>query len=148
MSRNEANESYKMGSLPGSMAPLAMSYVPMQTAAAPNYEAGDAPARGTLFPGLDLPFMNLVNSDVPKTPLAELMAIDFVADELELYLNTHADDRDAFELYQVFLAMQKEAHERYAARYGPICQKDMLGTDAYAWLRDPWPWELPGRRES
>ena len=148
MSRNEANESYKMGSLPGSMAPLAMSYVPVQSSAAPNYEAGDALARGTLFPGLDLPFLNLVNGDVPKTPLAELMAIDFVTDELELYLDTHADDRDAFELYQVFLAMQKEAHERYAAQCGPICQKDMLGMDAYVWLRDPWPWEFPGRRES
>ena len=62
--------------------------------------------------------------------------------------DTHADDRDAFELYQAFLAMQKEAHERYAARFGPICQKDMLGMDAYCWLRDPWPWEYPGRRES
>ena len=49
MNRNEANESYKMGSLPGKRAPLALSYVPMQTSAAPSYEAGDALARGTLL---------------------------------------------------------------------------------------------------
>jgi spore coat protein JB len=147
LSRNEANESYRLGRLPGELAPLAMSYVPMQTSSAPNYEAGDALARGTLFPGLDLPFMNLVNSELPNTPMAELMAIDFVADELELYLDTHASDGDAFELYQSMLALRREARERYTARYGVICQKDMLGMDAYCWLRDPWPWEYPGRRE-
>ena len=104
-------------------------------------------ARGTLFPGLDLPFLNLVNGDVPKTPLAELMAIDFVTDELELYLDTHADDREAFMLYQSFLTLKEEAHRRYAEAYGPICQTDQLGSDAFTWLRDPWPWDYAAREE-
>ena len=47
-------------------------------------------ARGTLFPGLDLPFMNLVNKPADlSTPLCELMAMDFVIRELNLYLDTH-----------------------------------------------------------
>ena len=147
MSRNEANESYKLGSLPGKLAPLALSYVPMQSSAAPSYEAGDALARGTLFPGLDLPFMNLVNSDVPNTPLTELMAIDFVTDELELYLDTHSEDQEAFDLYQSFLALRMEARERYTGRYGPVTQCDQLGSESYTWLKDPWPWEFQNRRE-
>ncbi len=146
MSSNYADQRYRQGSLPGS-APLAMAYVPMQTSAAPAYEAEDALLRGTLFPGLDLPFMGLVNRDLPSTPLAEMMAIDFVVDELELYLDTHAEDEEAFALYQTMLSLQKEARERYARRCGPILQSDMLGMDSYAWLSGPWPWEYCQRKE-
>ncbi len=148
MSCNQCDKPYKRGSLPGASAPLAMSYVPMQDAAAPAYEPSEALARGTLFPGLDLPFMNSVNEDAPDVPTAELMAIGFVVDELELYLDTHADDGEAFQLYQSFLALKEEVHRRYAERYGVICQTDLLGKNAYTWLRDPWPWEFPDRRES
>ena len=42
-------------------APLAMAYTPMQQSSQPAYEADQALVRGTLFPGLDLPFMNIVN---------------------------------------------------------------------------------------
>ena len=141
-------DSFKNGRLPGTFAPLARAYVPMQEAADPVYESGEALSRGTLFPGLDLPFMNIVNDNMENTPLAELMAIDFVTDELELYLDTHAEDNEAFRLYQTFLALKTEAHDRYTARCGVICQSDMLGMDQYGWLKDPWPWDYQNRRES
>ena len=91
--------------------------------------------------------MNIVNRKSAGHPDGELMAIDFVADELELYLDTHADDQEAFDLYQSFLALQKEAHERFAARYGVVTQCDQLGRESYTWLKDPWPWEFQNRRE-
>ena len=73
-----------------SCAPLAMSYTPPQQSSEPAYESKKALARGTLFPGLDLPFMNVVNKpDGMSTPLCELMALDFVVQELKLYLDTH-----------------------------------------------------------
>ena len=146
MSCNKPDPSFRTGSLPGANAPLAMAYVPMQDAAAPNYDASEALARGTLFPGLDLPFMNIVNEEAPDIPAAELMAIDFVADELELYLDTHAGDAEAFALYQTILALRKEARERYTQRYGVIAQGDQLGQEAYTWLRDPWPWDYQNGR--
>ena len=147
MKYSNAEKNYKNGSLPGNSAPLAMAYVPMQTSAVPAYEASEALSRGTLFPGLDLPFMNMVNNNSDdNSPLGELMAIDFVAKELELYLDTHADDSEAFNMYQTFLALSKEAHNRYVQHYGPICQNDMLGKNSYCWLHDPWPWEYQARR--
>ena len=94
---NEANKDFMFGSLP-SRAPLASAYVPMQESVEPNYPPQTAIARGTLFPGLDLPFRGMVNRPLPATPLGELMAIDFVADELSLYLDTHRNDREAFEI--------------------------------------------------
>ena len=135
------NHDYRSGTLPP-RAPLASAYVPMQDGADPAYDPQTAIGRGTLFPGLDLPFRELINAPLPQTPLGELMAIDFVADELELYLDTHRDDREAFEMYQSVLALAKTAHEKYAARYGPICQSDLLGAEQYSWICDPWPWEV------
>ena len=143
--KNENN--FRYGTLPGSTAPLAVAYVPMQVSAVPAYESEEALSRGTLFPGLDLPFMNIVNSKLESTPMTELMAIDFVADELELYLDTHADDKEAFDMYQTFLALRKEARCRYKEKYGPIDQSDMLGEDSYTWLKDPWPWEFQYKTE-
>lgn len=140
------DERWRLGSLPD-YAPLAAAFIPMQESVQPQYDANKALSRGTLFPGLDLPFMNLVNPDLERTPMTELMAIDFVVDELELYLDTHKDDREAFDLYQTMLAMQKEAKERMVRMCGPICQTDQLGMDRYVWLNGPWPWELCEKRE-
>ncbi len=137
---------HRFGSLP-SPAPLAAAYVPMQESAAPSYEAAEALSRGTLFPGLDLPFMNIVNKELPASPMTEMMAIDFVADELELYLDTHSDDGEAFAMYQAILALQREARERYARMCGPVTQQDMLGAERYTWLGGPWPWEYRAGRE-
>ena len=93
---------YTKGTLPG-CAPLALAYVPMQQSSKPAYPAQDALKRGTLFPALDLPFMNIVNKDaLGNTPLAELMALDFVCNELALYLDTHKDDKEALRPTRAF----------------------------------------------
>lgn len=139
---------YKNGSLPGQCAPLAMAYVPMQQSPTPAYGAPEALQRGTLFPGLELPFMNMVNTgDIQNTPLRELMALDFAADELELYLDTHPDDGEAFSMYQDILALAGEAHRRYVKLYGPVTQSDMLGMKSYCWLKNPWPWNYTAPSE-
>ena len=147
MSKNDTAGSYKNGILPGDTAPLAMAYVPMQKSVMPSYESVEALSRGTLFPGLDLPFMNVVNDNKKLTPMTELMAIDFIAHELALYLDSHPDDREAFSMYQTFLALCREARERYVKKYGPVSRSDMLGMNGYSWLDDPWPWEFMSKME-
>lgn len=145
--KNNQNCGFKNGSLP-SCAPLAMAYTPMQESVKPVYESAEALSRGTLFPGLDLPFMNMVNSgDLTGTPLGELMALDFVAHELGLYLDTHADDKEAFDMYQDVAKLAKTAHEKYAKLYGPINKTDLIGAQSYTWLKNPWPWDYKGKKE-
>ena len=146
MDKNKHAKAYKTGHLP-SPAPLALAYVPRQESVDPNYEANEALSRGTLFPGLDLPFMNIVNKNLPVNPMTEMMSIAFVVDELELYLDTHCDDREAFDMYQRFLHLKKEAHRRYVELCGPIKQSDMLGMDCYSWIDDPWPWDYQPKLE-
>ena len=143
---NSNPRDYRTGSLPDRF-PLATALTPMQDSADPVYESNDALSRGTLFPGLDLPFMNVINPDLPSTPMTEMMAIDFVVHELGLYLDTHAEDEEAFALFQSFLAMQKEARRRMIELCGPLKKTELLGADRYTWLNDPWPWDYSGRKE-
>jgi len=131
---------YKCGTLP-ECAPLALSYVPMQQSSKPAYAPGEALARGTLFPGLDLPFKNIVNTmDVSNTAMGELMALCFVVDELKLYLDTHPTDTEAFDTMKNMIKLAKEAHRRYVDRYGPLKTTDLLYSEKYDWLDGAWPW--------
>lgn len=131
----------KQGPLPA-CAPLAMSYTPAQQSSEPAYESKVALSRGTLFPGLDLPFMNVVNKpDGLSGPLCELMALDFVVQELKLYLDTHKDDEEAFEALKTCIRLSKEGRRRYVEQYGPIMFEDVRFSDHYSWTDAPWPWQ-------
>lgn len=83
------------GTLPGSCAPLAFPYIPMQEQNPPRFSRAEALQAGTLFPGLDLPFKAAIQAKtkLANTALVELMALDFAIKELNLYLDTHAGDR-------------------------------------------------------
>ena len=61
MNRKRMTACASQGHLPVS-APLANPYVPFQLKNPPKYESGKAWIRGTLYPGLDLPFMNKTNT--------------------------------------------------------------------------------------
>ena len=108
LDNNTTECTYKQGALPGCSA-LGLAVMPSQASSQPAYESEEALSRGTLFPGLDLPFMNIVNKMPAKTtPLRELMALDFVCNELALYLDTHAEDTEAFATYQSMLKLYEE----------------------------------------
>ena len=142
METNNTSEcTYKQGSLPACSA-LGLAVTPSQSSSQPAYESAEALSRGTLFPGHDLPFMNIVNKMPAKTtPLRELMAIDFVCNELALYLDTHRDDTEAFATYQSMLKLYEEGRNTYVSTYGPLSRSDMAYAENYTWPNDPWPWD-------
>jgi len=134
------------GRLPA-MAPLANPYVPFQLDNPPMYEASKGIVRGTLFPGLDLPFMGMINQkNLPATPLAELQTMAFAIQELALYLDTHRDDKEALEVYRVYQSMYMDGKKKYENEFGPLNHMSVTG-DKYRWLNDPWPWEYCANRE-
>lgn len=134
------------GRLPA-MAPLANPYVPFQLENAPKYESRKGIIRGTLFPGLDLPFMGMVNkNELPVTPLTELQTMAFAIQELALYLDTHRDDLEALELYRSYQKMYEEGRSTYEKMCGPLNHMS-VGEGEYGWLDDPWPWEYAKNRE-
>lgn len=136
---------------------LAVSYVPVQRNTDGSYQAEKALSRGTLFPGLDLPYRGMVNAAPENpTPLQELMALGFAVHELGLYLDTHKDP-EAEEMFLKYNKLYSEGVAEYQRRFGPLQVTDS-GTDGFDWICDPWPWEvsanpinetgmLPGRQE-
>lgn len=134
------------GKLPA-MAPLANPYVPFQMENPPRYEPRKALVRGTLFSGLDLPFMGMVNkNEKPVTPLTELQTVAFAVQELALYLDTHRDDVEALELYREFQKLYTQCAEKYEKECGPLSHRSVTNGE-YRWLDDPWPWEYAKNRE-
>lgn len=136
----------KEGRLPA-MAPLANPYVPFQLENPPKYDARKGLVRGTLFPGLDLPFMGMVNhQEKPVTPMTELQTMAFAIQELALYLDTHRDDKEALELYQTYQKMYHQGKMEYTK----MCRQLNHATPTegpYRWLDDPWPWEYCANKE-
>ena len=134
------------GRLPA-LAPLANPYVPFQLENPPQYEPRKALVRGTLFPGLDLPFMGMVNQqEQPITPKTELQTLAFMIQELALYLDTHPHDTEALELYrkyqQIYHKGMMEFNEERPLKHGLPVQGER-----YRWLDDPWPWEYAANKE-
>lgn len=146
MDHNKQDHRCGQGKLPA-MAPLANPYVPFQLEDSPKYESRKALVRGTLFPGLDLPFMGMVNkNELPVTPLTELQAMAFAVQELALYLDTHRDDNEALTLYRTYQKLYDEGRKAYEKMCGPLNHKSIT-EGGYKWLDDPWPWEYTKNRE-
>ena len=147
MEMKPATNNDRNGRLPAS-APLANPYVPFQLEQSPRYEARKALIRGTLFPGLDLPFLDMVNQkEKPVTPLSELQVLGFAIQELALYLDTHREDQEAFEVYQNYQKLYAHCREEYLKTRGPMNHMQITDEKQYAWLEDPWPWEYSKNKE-
>ena len=145
---NKTDQEGMQGRLPA-MAPLANPYVPFQLENPPRYDARKGLLRGTLFPGLDLPFMGMVNNkERPVTDMSELQALGFAVQELALYLDTHRDDREALELYRTYQQMLAQAREAFNREHGPLNHGAVTQGERYEWLDDPWPWEYSKNKEA
>lgn len=129
------------GRLPPS-APLATPYVPFQLDNPPKYEAKVGLIRGTLYPGLDLPFMGMENQEEKEqTPMQQLQALGFAMHELALYLDTHREDTEAINQYASYQKIYQSAMHTYEEKYGPLTHSFPSNQETYRWLDDPWPWE-------
>lgn len=79
-------------------------------------------------------------TDMQKNMLKEVMAADFVVLDLILYMDTHPDDDNT---YNLLLKKAKEAMElktNYQTKYGPLMPA--FPAESYKlWVNQPWPWE-------
>jgi len=147
LERNKRTMEGMEGRMPA-MAPLANPYVPFQMEAPPKYEARKGLIRGTMFPGLDLPFMGMVNKkELPVNSMSDLQALGFAVQELALYLDTHRDDKEALALYREYQHMYAKCKAEHAKRKGQMNHTMVSDRDSYDWLEDPWPWEYAKNKE-
>lgn len=129
------------GTLPA-CAPLANPYVPFQNNTPERYTAGRALAKGTLFPGLDLPYRGAANVEPRAMALMqELQAVNFAITELGLYLDTHASDTEAVQLYNQYVEQYEMLRQQTEQSGVALTQMEAAAGGTYTWLHDPWPWD-------
>lgn len=136
-----------MGVLPA-CGPLANPYVPFQQENSDTYQAPVGLVRGTLYPGLDLPFMGMVNQEEQsRTPMHQLQALHFAISELGMYLDTHPTDQDATDLFNQYVEQFSHAMQQYEQNCGPLTQMSSAMSGTYEWTKGPWPWDIEANKE-
>lgn len=132
------------GTLPA-CAPLANPYVPFQGRNPDRYTAGRALIKGTLFPGLDLPYRGTSGVE-PRSAdgmqsMQDLQAANFAITELGLYLDTHADDEEAVQLFNQYVEQYEMLRQQAEDSGMALTQMEAAAGGCYTWLDDPWPWD-------
>ncbi|HCW05672.1 MAG TPA: spore coat protein CotJB [Clostridium sp.] len=72
--------------------------------------------------------------------LEQIMSIDFMIVDLNLYLNTHPMDKEAIAKHNSFTMQSKMLKESYERLYGPLTQGS-ASAYPWQWIKEPWPWE-------
>lgn len=73
--------------------------------------------------------------------LKEIMEVDFMIKDLNLYLNTHPCCQKGINLFNEFQKRSNRLREAYSEKYGPLTVEDNLDNTTWQWVKNPWPWE-------
>jgi len=73
--------------------------------------------------------------------MQKIATYDFAVVELNLYLDTHPQDRTALKKLADYEAMSRELREEYEEKYGPIIFR-ASPENRMKWIKNPWPWDL------
>ena len=73
--------------------------------------------------------------------LKQIQKYNFAAYDMLLYLDTHADDKKAFEIFKSLVKKTKELKHEYESEFGPLSPMSAAKFDSFKWLESPWPWE-------
>ena len=75
----------------------------------------------------------------------DLSRIAFAMHEVNLYLDTHPEDRMMIQLFNDYRKMYVDMEEKYERQYGPIttCSDAMQG-NPFSWVEKSFPWEVNG----
>lgn len=73
--------------------------------------------------------------------LRQLQSYNFAAYDMLLYLDTHPNDRRAFELFRSLVAKTKAVKSEFEKEHGPLMPWSAAEFDTFRWLESPWPWE-------
>lgn len=78
-----------------------------------------------------------------ETLLSRLTALDFMAVDLGLYLNTHPDNKEAIAEYNRIIKAAEMLRMKYEQDYGPLCsfRSYARNPQQWQWKDCPWPWK-------
>lgn len=74
--------------------------------------------------------------------LKRLAALDFMAVDMALYLDTHPYDKEGISIYNEILREASQVRSIYEENFGPLCSyRSMSNNDKFKWIDNPWPWQ-------
>ncbi|GAX91557.1 spore coat protein CotJB [Effusibacillus lacus] len=75
--------------------------------------------------------------------LHQLQALDFVLVELNLYLDTHPNDRNAIQQYNQTVQQRWTVAQEFESLYGPLMHfGHSYSGQPWQWDDSPWPWQV------
>jgi len=76
--------------------------------------------------------------------LVKIQEMEFIAIELNLYLDTHPCDREAINDYNCAVEESRKLAQKYEAEFGPLYNFGLSANceDSWQWINSPWPWEI------
>lgn len=109
------------------------------------YDVYNGFIRGNMFPNLFNQYKLSRPYDIrPMNEQASLLtkvdAYAFAAHDVNLYLDTHPDDKVMIELFNQYSSDSKYATEEYEKKFGTLCVNSKQGVP-WTWNDTPWPWE-------
>lgn len=74
--------------------------------------------------------------------LMEIMQVQFIAIDLNLYLDMHPKDQQAAEIYSIASRLLGALTNEYERKYGPLFNFGFSKQpNPQQWIKEPWPWE-------
>lgn len=72
--------------------------------------------------------------------LKKISEYQFAALDLQLYLDTHPENREMLRKMTEYKNEMYKYREEFERKYGPLT-KNMNDTNNWQWVKGPWPWE-------
>jgi spore coat protein JB len=106
----------------------------------------EALKRGNAFENLYLPYRKDMFVFTPKNDrerlLLQIMQVCFYAHELNLYLDTHPNDKERINMFVEYNNLARTLIDQYEKKYAPIVlNNNNSNTVPWSWAMSPWPWE-------
>lgn len=75
--------------------------------------------------------------------LLQLQETEFIVTDLQLFLDTHPDDKDALKQFNRFAKELEKLKAEYEARFGPLLNFGFSQSrNLWKWVDGPWPWQV------
>ena len=73
--------------------------------------------------------------------LRKVQEADFLALDLQLYLNTHPNCERILKLYTETVRKAKNLRKEFEEKYGPLTATETPNRLPWQWSKNPWTWE-------
>ena len=110
------------------------------------FQSNEAFMLGNLFENLYQSYKGFSNYCFQPTNqrqqlLLEVQINEFVAHEINLYLDMHPNDQAMINMYHEYVKRSQMAKKNYEMNFGPLSVSDSNKQKPFQWILSPWPWQ-------